>query len=402
MKAFPSPAFLRTTGALFALAAAASGHAQSFTVLPGLTYAAFVSNDGKVVAGGLPGYDYVAARWTQATGATGLGTFAGAGVFARDYVTGMSADGSVILANVSSGVGASGNHTDAVHWTQSSGLVGIGHLPGHQTSFANAVSGDGSVIVGSSVTGFVPGSGRTELAYRWTQQGGMESLGYLGGFSWNPESVATDISSEGAVIVGTSGAQAFRWTEATGMQGLGFFAGGLKISGDGNVIVGWQNAEPFRYTSDLGLVPLGHPELTANGGGLISALTQDGGIILGMTSDLFNNPYPFIWSQSSGLRDFRNVLTDVFGLGDELAGWKNVVGYDISADGRFIVGGGNDPSGIARGWLIDLGLNPPALPPGTDTPPPNIRPVPEPATYGLSAALGLGAWVIVRRKRRTR
>jgi probable HAF family extracellular repeat protein len=77
------------------------------------------------------------------------------------------------------------------------------------------ISADGSTVVGyASTSGFV------YRAFRWTADGGMQSLGTLqGGFS----SRAFAASANGSVVVGWSynadrQLRAFRWTADGGMQ----------------------------------------------------------------------------------------------------------------------------------------------------------------------------------------
>jgi probable HAF family extracellular repeat protein len=84
--------------------------------------------------------------------------------------------------------------------------------PGGGESAAYSVSGDGSVVVGTSSSG---------NAFRWTATGGMQDIGTLGGYG----SAAYDVSANGSVVVGdaTTGGglrRAFRWTASTGMQNL--------------------------------------------------------------------------------------------------------------------------------------------------------------------------------------
>jgi len=146
---------------------------------------------------------------------------------------GVSADGQIA-------VGVAGG--TAFRWTQASGLQDINPVPG-QASDADAISGDGTVIVGE----FQLPSGPYH-AFRWTASTGMVDLGTLGG----PGSRALAANHDGSVIVGTSftsqqttSNHAFRWTAATGMQDLNKLAGGnmvltfaTGVSADGTVIAG--------------------------------------------------------------------------------------------------------------------------------------------------------------------
>jgi probable HAF family extracellular repeat protein len=197
-----------------------------------------VSDDGRVVVGYAMGPTQ-AVMWTEATGVVGLGFLSGD---ITSSATDVSADGRTIVGY------SSNNYTDlqAMYWKQTTGMVGLGFLPGGSSSNANAVNADGSVIVGWSMV-----SASTQHAFRWTQAAGMQDLGILPG---HQRSYALAVSSDGSVVVGSSSGStevAFRWTQATGMQSLadmltsrGIDLGGWElktatgISADGMIIVG--------------------------------------------------------------------------------------------------------------------------------------------------------------------
>src|SRR5262249_31243411 len=149
-------------------------------------------------------------------------------------------------------------------------------------SFAEGVSGDGSVIVGRSQTGtsFVVGQ-----AFRWTQATGLLGLGFARpGQSY---SEAKAVSRDGGTIVGGgqdlgSGIEeAFLWTSATGMQPLpsppGYMGStiALGVNFNGSIAVGngqsaviWRNGLP----EALG-APAGWATSSAN------AVSDDGSVI---------------------------------------------------------------------------------------------------------------------------
>ena len=169
------------------------------------------SADGSVIVGvGNSPAGPEAFRWTQDSGMSGIGDLPG-GRF-ESLATGVSADGTIMV-----GVGhnASGQQ-EAFRWNEDSGTVGLGVLPGRGGSQANAVSADGSTVVGYGFSPLV-----TE-AFRWSEIGGMAALGDLegGGFF----SIASGSSSDGSVIVGTgttdTGQEAFIWELDSGMQNL--------------------------------------------------------------------------------------------------------------------------------------------------------------------------------------
>ena len=152
----------------------------------------------------------------------------------------VSNDGTVIV-----GYGTNSQRSEAFRWTSTGGMVGLGHLDGEGDlqSYANAVSGDGAVVVGRS----------GDEAFRWTQTGGMVGLGTLPGLS---VSEARGVSDDGTVVVGDSASWedgGFLWTQGMGMRNLREFLSndlGLNlsdwsmlkdvtgISGDGRTITG--------------------------------------------------------------------------------------------------------------------------------------------------------------------
>lgn len=175
-----------------------------------------VSDDGAVIVGwGSNASGREAFRWTQATGMVGLGDLPG-GSFQQSESADISADGLVIV-----GQGHSASGFEAFRWTSTGGMVGLGDLPGGSfTSASVAASDDGSVVVGWSVSTLSNSSfGET---FRWTQATGMVGLGFLPGRDW---SRATAMSGDGSVIVGLSGSgfsagTVFIWTQADGMRDL--------------------------------------------------------------------------------------------------------------------------------------------------------------------------------------
>jgi probable HAF family extracellular repeat protein len=146
------------------------------------------------------------------------------------------------------------------------------------------------------------------------------------------------------------------------MVGLGDLPGGefhseaRAVSGDGRVVVGSSNGatgiEAFRWTPEGGMVALGD----VPGGDVHSmalATTADGGLVVGESrASLVATPRAFIWTESGGMRDLQDVLTDEYGLGPALAGWDLYVASDVSDDGRVIVGYGSNPAGELEGFVV--------------------------------------------------
>jgi probable HAF family extracellular repeat protein len=199
--------------------------------------AAATNSDGSVIVGSSlvsSGY-YWAFRWTAQTGMTALGALPGS-TTGYSQASGVSADGSVVVGQASA---ARGN-TEAFRWTQPAGMTGLGFLSSYglrDYSIASAVSADGATVVGYSTSPNASYNGYE--AFRWTQSGGIQGLGFIGGGGPGlSTSMATAVSANGAVIVGASSSptamnEAFRWTQATGMQSLGglLTAAGVNLNG---------------------------------------------------------------------------------------------------------------------------------------------------------------------------
>lgn len=307
----------------------------------------------------------------------------------RGIGSAVSSDGSVIVGNNSSDF----DH-QAFRWT-SSGMVGLGKLPGDLYSYASDVSGDGNVVVGSSYTDSTSPEYRNQ-AYRWTTDG-MLGLGYLPG--GEGRSGATAVSEDGAVVVGSSGtaegSEAFRWSNGV-MVGLGYLPGGesrsgaIDVSADGTVIIGSASSasgfEAFRWTSEgmvgLGNLPDGGFESFAQG------ISADGKFVVGQASipvDTPSNPWDdylgfrseaFVWDEVNGMRSVYDILVDEHGL--DLTGWTLLQARAISGDGTVIAGIGSNPSGQRVGWVA------------------NLSAVPEPSSLFLVMFAGVGFLLVGR------
>ena len=264
-------------------------------------------------------------------------------------------------------------------------VAAVRSIAGDNDSIARGVSGDGSVVVGSS-SSFQFGSPE---AFRWTEATGMVGLGDLAGGLFRNE--AFGVSADGSVVVGVSNSanfddEAFRWTQATGMVGLGDLAGGifrseaLAVSADGSVIVGQGNSangtEAFRWTQATGMVGLGDLPGGFFGSSALG-VSADGSVVVGQGNSA-NGSEAFIWNISQGMRSLQEVLTNDYGL--NLTGWTLSEPTGISADGLSIVGFGTNPNGLTEAWIARL---------DGQTDPPNPS-VPEP-----SAILGLGLFSLV-------
>jgi probable HAF family extracellular repeat protein len=245
-----------------------------------------VSGDGQVIVGTSTGDNGARPfRWTADTGMVDLGDL-DSGRGNQDSAFDVNSDGSIIV-----GISQLGAHRTAFRWSAASGMQSLGTLPGageagrEKYSSAHGVSDDGSVVVGSaySADGGVS-------AFRWTETTGMVALGKLPGTTI-ASSHAASLSATAAVIVGYA-AGADRRTRATLWnpsgeayviqellvdQGLdvalagGFMTGATAVSADGQTIVGW-GVGPGGAQGWIATIPVPEPTAAALGFALFSAL----------------------------------------------------------------------------------------------------------------------------------
>lgn len=287
-----------------------------------------VSSDGSVVVGtaddsnGNPR----AFRWTIESGLQDLGTLGGDWSEATD----VSADGSVI---VGWSYDANGIY-QAFKWTATTGMQDLGF---GDYSKAYGVSADGAAII----VDIYPD------AYRWTQAGGLQNLGTLGGAS----SSASDISANGSMICGSSYVSAgdpyaFRWVDGVGIAQIGtFYSFARGISGDGSTITGFETGsaglyKAFRWTQSGGF------EFNIAGNfSQGNAVSGDGSILVGDFGD-----GAFRLSTAGGLESLNQVYESLLTPGSDL-----YIALGISTDGQFIVGQGtNGTTTQDEGYLLAI------------------------------------------------
>lgn len=342
---------------------------------------ATLSDDGSVVAG-FDAYN-TSFVWT-ATGGLQVVPIAAA--------KGVSGNGDFIFGT--------GSSTNAQRWSRSSPSAAPEELgaftapfPG---SFAQAASTNGSVVVGSSFT--TAGTG----AFRWTASGGMQNLGFLEDFQYR-YAEANGVSGDGSVVVGSSAIdahdpaqgswmRAYRWTEAGGMQNLGTFAGAQysasnAVSKDGTAIVGYSGSDyldhAFRWTAAGGMQDLG--TLVAGFSSQARGVSGDGSIVVG-TASTAGDPFgyaslAFIWTETGGMQTLGDYLT---GIGIDLGGVTFYDAATISADGTTILA-----SGYTVAHDVDSGLD-------YTVNRSYLVTVPAPGAFALLGAAGLAS----RRRRR--
>ncbi len=253
----------------------------------------------------------------------------------------ISADGRAAAGFTDNGAG----RVAAFRWYADAGRSDFGLEPGILGStVANALSADGSVVVG----------GGTTFAFRYRGPGTYQSLG---GFQNHMRGEAFGVSGDGEIIVGTASnpglddRRAFRWTSATGNRYLPlppnrFTTDALAISRDGSTTVGYTIDNAGRGEA-IAWNAAGVPMTLASTGvgtAIAYSVNHDGSIIVGISGPNNND---VAW---------RNGQVADLGLP---AGYRNTQPLAVSDDGSVIVGvlnapqAGIDDAGVwtqAFGW----------------------------------------------------
>ena len=282
----------------------------------------------------------------------GLGDLPGGDFFSQ--ANAVSGDGSVVVGFSRS----ASNEYEAFRWTEADGIVGLGDLPGGNfSSIANAVSYDGSVIVGAGTSG---SRFSRDEPFRWTQADGMVGLGAHIPNANIVKNAAYGVSGDGSIVIGSmtssSREAAFRWTETEGITELSNViekTAATGISRDGSIIVGSiitndgnvSTYEAIRWTEEDEITRLGD----LPGGISLSAaqeVSDDGSVIVG------------VGHSPSGMEAFRWTETDgMIGLGDLPGGHFTSNAQGVSGDGSIVLGSGLGPSGpTAFIWDENNGL----------------------------------------------
>jgi probable HAF family extracellular repeat protein len=231
-------------------------------------------------------------------------------------------------------------------------FIGLGHpavtMPGGST-YVNAVSGDGSTLVGYTWV-----SGSATVPFRWTAATGYQMLGTLGGTN-SPNNSANAVSFDGSVVVGQSAlpngtVRGFRWTADTGMvelqMGPQISQTAEAVSADGLVVLGYNAVWTYPGgPGNLQTIPnLGAG--TAQG----HAISNNGQVVAGHSQVPGPVPHAMRWTAAKGTQDL-GVTTGI-----------ESVAWCISGDGSVIGGEARDAAFFWRAFrwteedgMVDIG-----------------------------------------------
>ena len=286
---------------------------------------------------------------SPAGGLTTVPFFQGLGCLSQEGIYSKAWDLSANGAAVTGWSGVEGGLTQAFHWTEGTGMIGLPFLVSSDTeSEGDGLSSDGLTVAGHS--------GSEACRWTWADVNGewkwiVEGLGDLSGGDFSSRAYA--MSYDGQVVVGegqsTNGTEAFRWTASGGMVGLGDFRGGdfysraFGCSSDGSVVVGQGHVKnggmAFSWTAAKGMVQLG--VLPKRKFSAAWACSGDGSVVVGQSwtqgnQNSSNYEQAFRWTAATGM----------VGLGELPGGIFYSEADGVSPDGSFIVGGSGSANGV--------------------------------------------------------
>jgi photosystem II stability/assembly factor-like uncharacterized protein len=246
------------------------------------------------------------------------------------------------------------------------------------------ISEDGTTVVGSAWVEPTPGeSGLTVHASVWTADEGMVDLGSLY-TDINRGTRANAVSGDGSIVVG--------WQDFSGPWKSAVWrkdANGTwlpnqyllvdpngdpndeynqlgecsAISADGNWIGGRgdyaNNYEPYLWSEASGYISLG--SLAPGSTGNVTGINHDGSIVIGFfQGGPFDPNIPFIWTPTGGMKEFNDFVANTLGYTmDASPVW---VPNSISSNGKYITGWGLDPNIGPWGELFTYRLQLPTTP----------------------------------------
>jgi probable HAF family extracellular repeat protein len=214
---------------------------------------------------------------------------------------------------------------------------------------SHAISPDSHWIVGFGYDGG---------AFRWSAASGYQLIGGM-------DSVASDITADGALVVGSYGgqhSQGFVWTEAGGFQSVGGLPGvpvpdsalvavaGMGSMAVGSALNGSGNLQPVRWYPGRGLRLINN--LAGFPAGRALDVSADGEVIVGTATDQFTAQRAFLWDRVRGTRDLRSYLIQLGST--QVQGWTLQEAGAISADGRVIAGYGIDSDGFTQAFVARI------------------------------------------------
>lgn len=201
----------------------------------------------------------------------------------------------------------------AIAWNQTEGIIDLGSKFAGRSTRANAVSFDGSVVVG------------------WQDFNGPWKSAV-----WKKNPAGEYFPNE-YILIDTLGSATDEFNQLGECTTVS--ADGKWIGGNGDYA---NNNQPWIWSKESGLINLG--TLPNLGNGFVAGMAADASIVVGwFDAQFWGDPQtPFIWTPTGGLRELNEYINNEMGLSTDT---HQVYSAEaISPDGRYIAGYGVETS----------------------------------------------------------
>jgi uncharacterized membrane protein len=196
----------------------------------------------------------------------------------------ISGDGTTVVGNAWADTTGGYAYTDAIAWNQTEGIMDLGTLFLGRSTRANAVSSDGSVVVG-----WQDFNGPWKSAvWRKNPQGGYYPNEYI---LLDPQGNPSDEFNQMGECSAVS-------------------ANGVWVGGEGDFA---NNGNPWIWSEATGVIDLG--TLLPDGRGYVSAINENGTVAVGrIKGGPWDPEIPFIWTVSGGIQNLNDYVNNTLGL----------------------------------------------------------------------------------------
>lgn len=252
----------------------------------------------------------------------------------------ISGDGNTVVGSAWADTTGGVAYLDAVAWNETEGIMDLGTLFYAKSTRANAVSNDGSVVVG-----WQDFNGPWKSAiWRKNQTGGYYENQYI---LLDPQGDSTDELNQ--------------MGECSAISGNGVWIGGY-----GDFV---NNGNPWIWSEASGVIDMG--TLSPGGNGYVAAINENGTVAVGRIQvGPWDPELPFIWTPAGGIQNLNDYVQNTLGLnmGSNVIYSANC----MSPSGQYIAGYGVNtatfeyfayrvslsPLGVAEGTQEDLTIYP--------------------------------------------
>lgn len=227
----------------------------------------------------------------------------------------ISGDGNTVVGNAWADTTGGVAYTTAIAWTQAEGIMDLGTLFPARSTRANAVSGNGEVVVG------------------WQDFNGPWKSAV-----WRKDAMGGYYVNEYLLVdnAGNPNDEFNQLGECTAVS-----ADGIWIGGYGDFAT---NGNPWIWSQATGMIDLG--TLAAGATGYVAAINADGTMAVGrFQQGPWDPELPFIWTSTGGIQNLNTYAANTLqlDLGSNVIYSANC----MSPDGHFIAGYGIDTVSFA-------------------------------------------------------